>query len=553
MRSVGQKILVLDGDCNAACAIVQSLGRAGYEVWLAAPSIDFPAFASRYVARAVTYPDPLADKSAFQRWCVAFQREHRFALIVPPSECTLIPLHEIRDEIDGVALPPPAAVDIAFDKERVRELAVELGIATPESLLLDKLDDPRLDAWLAEGAVVVKAIRSKVWNGATASQPRVGFASSRAGLERLVREMDCSLQVQRWVPGRGVGVEMLVDRGEIVLSFAHERIHELPLTGGGSSYRRAIEVPKALLEAAAKLMRALAWHGVAMVEFRVSGGDHWLMEINGRFWGSLPLACFAGVDFPKALAGLLLQGVRPSVVRPKQGVYARNVSRDVQWTKAILKHDKNDRLLLTKPIGASLLEWTRIFSNKETWDGARLEDPAPIVFELSRTLKRELRSLRHKARRRPAPPKELAGKRRVLVLCHGNICRSAYADARLGKPNGFELRSAGFHPVIDRTSPAGFVAVAHARGVNLAEHRSRLVTRDDLDWAELVVIMDHKNYDALAELDRASLSKTMWLGALDPSGPLEIEDPYGEPAHRADAVLERMDRCLEKLTRALEP
>lgn len=42
----------------------------------------------------------------------------------------------------------------------------------------------------------------------------------------------------------------------------------------------------------------MAWHGVAMVEFKVTAdGTAYLMEINGRFWGSLQLAIDAGVDF----------------------------------------------------------------------------------------------------------------------------------------------------------------------------------------------------------------------------------------------------------------
>jgi len=43
----------------------------------------------------------------------------------------------------------------------------------------------------------------------------------------------------------------------------------------------------------------MAWHGVAMVEFKVSAdGTPYLMEVNARFWGSLQLAIDAGVDFP---------------------------------------------------------------------------------------------------------------------------------------------------------------------------------------------------------------------------------------------------------------
>jgi len=40
-----------------------------------------------------------------------------------------------------------------------------------------------------------------------------------------------------------------------------------------------------------------------MVEFRqVPGKPPVFMEVNGRFWNSLPLACYAGMDFPTLLA-----------------------------------------------------------------------------------------------------------------------------------------------------------------------------------------------------------------------------------------------------------
>ncbi|MCK7577967.1 MAG: ATP-grasp domain-containing protein [Chromatiales bacterium] len=54
-----------------------------------------------------------------------------------------------------------------------------------------------------------------------------------------------------------------------------------------------------MLAMAKKLLDAVSWHGVAMVEFRVTlEGKPYLMEINTRFWGSLQLAIDAGVDFP---------------------------------------------------------------------------------------------------------------------------------------------------------------------------------------------------------------------------------------------------------------
>jgi predicted ATP-grasp superfamily ATP-dependent carboligase len=51
------------------------------------------------------------------------------------------------------------------------------------------------------------------------------------------------------------------------------------------------------------LLGQFDWQGVAMVEFKVEAntGTPYLLEVNGRFWGSLQLAIDAGVDFPALL------------------------------------------------------------------------------------------------------------------------------------------------------------------------------------------------------------------------------------------------------------
>jgi predicted ATP-grasp superfamily ATP-dependent carboligase len=51
------------------------------------------------------------------------------------------------------------------------------------------------------------------------------------------------------------------------------------------------------------LLRSLGWQGIAMVEYKLDTASRQLvlMEINGRFWGSLQLAIDCGVDFPNIL------------------------------------------------------------------------------------------------------------------------------------------------------------------------------------------------------------------------------------------------------------
>jgi predicted ATP-grasp superfamily ATP-dependent carboligase len=71
--------------------------------------------------------------------------------------------------------------------------------------------------------------------------------------------------------------------------------------------------PQAQLYAQA-LLDELRWQGVAMVEFKMDQASQTLklMEINGRFWGSLQLAIDAGVDFPF----LLLRTMADEPVEP---------------------------------------------------------------------------------------------------------------------------------------------------------------------------------------------------------------------------------------------
>ena len=543
---MARRILVLDGDCNAAIAIVQSLGRAGDRIALAGTSVRGRAFRSRFVAERRVYPDPLVAKRAFQDWACA---QTDAALIVPATDRTLVPLHEVRDRpalAGRAALPPPRATEIGVDKEAVRALAVELGIPVPATATADSADDlaaPELDAWLAGGAVVIKSTRSKVWAHGLGKELHVRMVCDREQLAIQAAQLleFGPIQLQRWVPGHGVGIEVLVDRGELALVFAHERLHELPLTGGGSCYRRAIAPPPELVAYSARLLRALAWHGVAMVEFRwdPDSGRSVMMELNGRFWGSLALASYAGVDFPRALVDLLLDGKRPEPIAAR-AVFARQLGRDLMWLQQMAKLRVADfarvgppaparRLVLDRPLGRSVLEWTRVATPRETWDGLALDDPGPIAQEVVDYVRERINPGERLAlwrRRREAVAawqQPMAGVSRVLVLCNGNICRSPYAGVALAaalraRAPAIEVRSGGFVGPAGRPAPAHIVAAAARNGVPLADHRSRVTDDDELAWADLVLVMDrrqelvlagrtvpeHRPQDALARRPRAA-------------------------------------------------
>jgi predicted ATP-grasp superfamily ATP-dependent carboligase len=115
--------------------------------------------------------------------------------------------------------------------------------------------------------------------------------------------------LQEFLEGEGTGYFALMHHGELRAEFAHRRIRDVYPTGSGSAVRVSIAVDPEIRRCSLAILSALQWHGVAMIEYRKkSGSPAVFMEVNERFWHSLPLACYAGVDFPQLLVQMAEHG-----------------------------------------------------------------------------------------------------------------------------------------------------------------------------------------------------------------------------------------------------
>jgi protein-tyrosine phosphatase len=148
-----------------------------------------------------------------------------------------------------------------------------------------------------------------------------------------------------------------------------------------------------------------------------------------------------------------------------------------------------------------------------------------------------------RARRHSLSTLEDSRPSRILIVCHGNIYRSAFVGEWLkGRmPDGVQVRSAGLYPVPRRPSPARHVAMARLYGVELSRHASTVIESPDLSWADIVVLMDRKNWIGLRRIG-AGPKKLVWLGAFGP-GKVEIEDPFQMDDAGASALLDRLVVC----------
>lgn len=140
---------------------------------------------------------------------------------------------------------------------------------------------------------------------------------------------------------------------------------------------------------------------------------------------------------------------------------------------------------------------------------------------------------------------------RILVICYGNIYRSAFLGRYLNDAlqGVVEVRSAGFHPVGERPCPERHVAASARLGVDLQAHRSAVLQKSDLEWADTIVLMDRHNWDALQKAG-ADSRKYLWAGALA-EGPIEVVDPYELTDDSAAAITQRLQQCGRALVDAL--
>jgi predicted ATP-grasp superfamily ATP-dependent carboligase len=131
--------------------------------------------------------------------------------------------------------------------------------------------------------------------------------------------------IQEALPASGapLGVGLIARQGTVLNAYAYRRLREFPVSGGPSTLRETIDAPE-LISHAERLMRALDWTGVAMVEFKIDERDGVprLLEINPRFWGSLELASVAGLNFPLMLYQVT-RGQHVEPVKPQLGIRSR--------------------------------------------------------------------------------------------------------------------------------------------------------------------------------------------------------------------------------------
>lgn len=389
-------VLVTDGEQRSALAAVRSLGRAGYGVEVCSEDGASLAGASRHAGADHPVTSPASDPDAFAEEVVAASSRAAADVVLPATEASMLALLPRRGEL-GDAVIPFGGID-AFralsDKDRVHELAGDVGLAVPEQVVVASPGDagPVDLGW----PVVIKPSRSVHTQGGGLAKAGVAYATSPEELSGRLEEIPDSaypVLLQRRIEGPGTGVFLLRWKGGTRAVFAHRRLREKPPSGGVSVYREAVEAAPELVSRCERLVDAVGWDGVAMVEFKEDAdtGTPYVMEVNARLWGSLQLAIDAGVDFPRLLVEAALGEGEREPPSYREGVRSRWWWGDVDHLVAKLR---GARPVEAGPAGAGRLRAVAAFllpwRPGDRYEVLRAGDPGPFLRETGQWLREAL-------------------------------------------------------------------------------------------------------------------------------------------------------------------
>jgi len=591
-------VLVLGEEPRIVVNIARSLHRRGVIVDVGTLSSDAPLLRSRAIRQCLSLPDPRHDAAFSLAVLMHHIESEGYDLLIPASDTALALMADHHAQLSArlyVACPSADIVQRVLNKARTVQIAQQCGVPVPRSMTLATLDALEEFGSTLTFPVIAKPVGKghhvtasfKVRRFDTYEALRQAYTSdSKFGRQNLIQE---------YCPGEGVGVEVLMANRHPIALFQHRRLKEFPRSGGVSVVAIAEPVDSLLADHAMRLLKALEWEGVAMVEFRVDRPTQRvaLMEVNGRYWGSLQLSILAGVDFPWYQWQVAHAQSSDVPVCYRTGVTAR-------WTHGALqrlstRREESSRLARAVGFGREVLSFVRdclpptrdlLWSIRDPQPGlsetlrfARVATSAaaerlvlPLIPPSWLSLHRRSRVLDRRSRRvflllamaralgfrQPRVPEHLGNVRTILFVCHGNILRSPMAAALLRQSLStsrveMEIRSAGLHATpMNRADRRGMTAATEF-GVSLADHRAEPITWEMVRRADAIFVMDQFNEaDLLARYPQAR-TKLFCLGACRPirRATVDIDDPYNGDLDDVRRCYEIIRCCLDRLIGAL--
>lgn len=485
-----RKIALLIANSGSAYYLLKALHRQGYTVDVIHYEPHF-IDRSRYINRFHLVHSPFEDAERCVSEIIGLSRQQGFHLIVPVNDVAMELVYELKSSLGNVLLHNPAETDRFRSKIELWKLVEKLGLPNLKGREISTLDEYEQIRDNTALPVVAKPGKSARIIRSRLHKFGVRVISRLQELDNFVHDNinNTSILLQEPIQGFGVGFNFFSVNGELKSYYAHARLTEYN-GGGASSHRKTIPADTYnLLETSTRIIREMNWTGIGMLEYRVADNTAYIMELNGRPWGSLMLGIKSGCDPISHYIRWALTGSVPAGTSYKAGIAVRKLKEDI---KNNLKEARRRRFM---NLPAWLWSFAGLLTGKEFVEDLHTDD-----LKFARQYWLPEKSGQHSAPAN-APVLSLNPGDRICFVCFGNINRSPFAEAVLKqlRPD-LEVCSAGIMNISNRNASRQAIAAARVFHTDLEPHRSQYIREvKDLQGYKLVV-MDDRNVQGLAGL-----------------------------------------------------
>ncbi len=335
-------------------------------------------------------------------------KQHQCRHLMAISEADIVWLNQHRQALAPLSplIPSQGQMDLVLNKSKTYEAAQALGIQIPASYTISKLDDLENHRNSLVFPLVLK------WDNPQQTIEKLRPHGLSVFKTHYVDNYDDLIEfltpyqraniyplIQHYCPGSGLGQFFLRHNGKIIQRFQHQRLHEWPPEGGTSTLCQAISIDRhhALMKKSEALLEALDWEGVAMVEYRYDAANRQacLMEINGRFWGSYPLAQQCGADFGWLLLAYTGLGITPAANKPDETLIGRFMFPELRRLARVCfsPSEIHDPYFRNTPLKDTVRFIGLFFHPKSRYYVFSVNDPGPLLQDTWQAFKKMISKL----------------------------------------------------------------------------------------------------------------------------------------------------------------
>ncbi len=368
------KALILDdGESRGTLAALRSLGRAGWELGLGSPQRDLLA-TSRFVDRWHAVPTPRWGLDRFRAAVREIVADGRYDVAFGGGDDWSVGLGLIAEGLPlRVAHPAAGIVSRGADKLELAVQGTAGGLRVPRT---EPVSERTVAGWHFPAVVKPRSHWMPRHDAQIDRLDATMVADAASALSRAseIAAHDGEALIQECHTGRLLALSGLFHEGDWVRRCQQVAVTSWPVPVGVTAHAHTVPVDEDLAAQVGELLTALAWFGLAQVQFLQAPGERpVLIDLNGRFYGSMALAIAAGVDLPRDWADLVTGELDLTLRDGRPGVR-------YTWLEGELGY------LRANPAGIPLWRRTRDLvghlrgARHAHWDR---RDPKPALRELS--------------------------------------------------------------------------------------------------------------------------------------------------------------------------